>query len=50
VGRTEDPSTGLLSSCIKREALEEDKTGQELLPIPGEKRFDKVGVVCKNTS
>jgi len=50
VNRNEDPSTGLLSSYIKRDALEEDKTGQEHLPTPGEKRFDKVGVVCKNIS
>jgi len=50
MNRTEDPGTELLSSYIKRDALEEDKTGQEHLPTPGEERFDKVGVVCKNSS
>jgi hypothetical protein len=45
---TEDPSTGLTSSYTKSDTLEVDETGNEHLPTPGEKRLDKVGVVCKN--
>jgi hypothetical protein len=48
VNGTEDPSTGFLSSYIKCDALEVDKTGKERLPTPGEKRLDKVGVVFNN--
>ena len=47
---SEDPSTGLLSSYIKRDAPGVDKRGKEHLPTPGEKRLDKVGVVCKNNA
>jgi ribosomal 50S subunit-associated protein YjgA (DUF615 family) len=48
VNGTEDPVTWLLSSYMKRDALEVDKTGKECLSTTGENRLDKVGVVCKN--
>jgi hypothetical protein len=40
VNETEVPSTWLLSSCIKRDAVEVEKTGKERLRTPGEKRLD----------